>query len=258
MGAFKDTFLLSYHGKAVQELWDEFTEHLEKFQAECVPSKILRGKKSLPWITQDIRRAIRKRNRLYDRLKRTKCPKVRKGHLRLRHLVRKKIQLAHNKYIEALLGVNTDDDTDDRKVNTKRLFTYLKSSRKDSEGISPLQSKGRLHSDTITKANILKKQFQSVFSDRNPMTNDDHTAQPGNITAMPEIDISINGIIKLLGNLNPTKAAGRSCKDRSVRSIYYPRTIIPDHLLSLWRQLWSARKGLIKDRFQWFVHPSHR
>ena len=169
---------------------------------------MLRGKRSLPWITQDIRRAIRKRNRLYDRYKRNKCPRVRRDHIKWRHLVRSKIQLAHGNYIEDLLGINTMEDPGNKKVNTKRLFTYLKSARKDIEGIAPLQSEGILHSDTVTKANILNRQFQSVFSPRNPMTNNGVPTQSGIDKPMPEIDISTNGILKLLGNLDPSKAAG--------------------------------------------------
>ena len=36
-----------------------------------VPSKICKGKQSLPWITQSIRRMIRKRNKLHKRAKET-------------------------------------------------------------------------------------------------------------------------------------------------------------------------------------------
>ena len=57
-------------------------------------------------------------------------------------------------------------------------------------------------------ANILNRQFQSVFSARNPMTTDGLPAQTGIDKQMPEIDISTNGILKLLGNLDPSKAAG--------------------------------------------------
>ena len=40
------------------------------------------------------------------------------------------------------------------------------------------------------------------------MTTDGLPAQTGINKQMPEIDISTNGILKLLGNLDPSKAAG--------------------------------------------------
>ena len=58
-----------------------------------------------------------------------------------------------------------------------------------SERMAPLQYEGKLHTDTIIKANILNKQFQSVFSAGNPMTTDGLPAHTGNITQLPEIDI---------------------------------------------------------------------
>ena len=53
-----------------------------------------------------------------------------------------------------------------------------------------------------------KIQFQSVFSPRNPMTHSSSPTPLGIDEAMPEINISTNGILNLLGNLEPTKAAG--------------------------------------------------
>ena len=47
--------------------------------------------------------------------------------------------------------------------NTKPLFSYCKSKRQDNIGIAPLKSKGNLLTDAKSKANVLIKQFVSVF-----------------------------------------------------------------------------------------------
>ena len=79
-----------------------------------------------------------------------------------------------------------------------------------------------LHSDNVEKANLLNQQFQSVFSCLSPLRLGQLSAQiiqklfheniPENLQSlcppMPEIFIDPNGIIKLLANLNPNKAAG--------------------------------------------------
>jgi hypothetical protein len=73
-------------------------------------------------------------------------------------------------------------------------------------GVSPLKEGGFLHVDPMTKANILNRQFTSVFS------NDDGSALPdlgpSIYPAMESITVSQNGIIKLLRNLKPFTASG--------------------------------------------------
>ena len=53
---------INHFGKTVEELWTDFAKTLNKLSQECIPSRIIRGKSSLPWITQEIKRLIRKRN----------------------------------------------------------------------------------------------------------------------------------------------------------------------------------------------------
>ena len=50
---FQQSFLANHLGKTVDELWTDFTNTLDKLCEECIPSKLIRGKSSLPWITQD-------------------------------------------------------------------------------------------------------------------------------------------------------------------------------------------------------------
>ena len=92
----------------------------------------------------------------------------------------------------------------------------------------PLKHNNILHSDTKIKADIFNQQFNSVFTPKEPLslsrlakmrvqdlsnagglpsdTIPDRQQDSG--TNMPEIDISLNGLLKLLHNLKPGKAAG--------------------------------------------------
>ena len=157
------------------------------------------------------------------------------------HLVNKKLKEAHNRYIEEILGItNSADPSDsnsdpqtatDPQVNslaTKKLYSLLKNSRMDSKGSAPLKQNGQLHTNTTDKANILNQQFQSVFTPKTPLILsqlslmaiqdyvDDGLIHPSQIHSetlspvprMPNITISLNGILKLLNDLNPHKAAG--------------------------------------------------
>jgi hypothetical protein len=76
----------------------------------------------------------------------------------------------------------------------------------DQSGVSPLKENGMLHSNTKDKAEILNRQFESVFS-----TEDKHNIPSKGVSphpCMPEITITTTGVTKLLKNLKADKATG--------------------------------------------------
>ena len=108
-------------------------------------------------------------------------------------------------------------------MNTKKMYSLLKHSKQDSSGVAPLKSGGRTLSDDLEKSNALNRQFQSVFSPKSPERlsslahrnlqelNDQGCNLPfqsSPYSQMPEIQISVKGIEKLLKSLNPHKAVG--------------------------------------------------
>jgi hypothetical protein len=56
-------------GNSTQELWDYFKKELEDSIDENIPQKTAKIKDGNPWITRDIKRLIRKRDRLYKKQK---------------------------------------------------------------------------------------------------------------------------------------------------------------------------------------------
>ena len=93
------------------------------------------------------------------------------------------------------------------KNNTKQFWSYLKSKKQDSQGVTPLRKDdGFLYSDTETKAEILNDQFYSVY------TREDMTSMPEKGQSpypdMPDIHIGEAGVLKLLNNINSHKATG--------------------------------------------------
>ncbi|MES9882305.1 MAG: reverse transcriptase family protein [Sedimenticola sp.] len=227
MHTYQEEFLRKCTGMSVENMWTDFTQNLDTYLSQFIPKKLIRGKNQLPWITQQIRRKIRKRDNLYKSHKRTGCNKTRQQFLETKRCVKKLIHQSHAVYIENLLGIGQTDGPE--KVNTKKLFQYMKSSKKDQQGISPLKENGSLHSGTTDKANILNRQFQSVFSPQSPLSLSqlgqrrvddlrdtaviDPIHQPTDTTCssfpnMPGIQISVPGVEKLLKNLKPGKAAG--------------------------------------------------
>ncbi len=87
------------------------------------------------------------------------------------------------------------------KKDTKCFWRHVKSNRQDSMGVSPLQEKGVLQSDSSSKAQILNRQFQSVF------TMEDVTT----ILTLPDLEqlwIDVKGVAKQLATIKTSKAPG--------------------------------------------------
>ena len=107
---------------------------------------------------------------------------------------------AHQAYIH-------DTVNQDLTANSKRFYSYVKSKKKETTGISPLLNQdGFLHSRSTSKAEILNHQFQSVYTKEN-LTNIPDIGQ-SKIPSMKPIIISTPGVIKLLKHLKPHKASG--------------------------------------------------
>ena len=98
--------------RTVEELWSSFKTVIHNWIAKFVRKTSLGTKKSLPWITQPVKRLIRKRNPLYCKQKSTKSTAVRHHFLKHRPLVTTKIRQSHDRYIEYILGISTLDQKD--------------------------------------------------------------------------------------------------------------------------------------------------
>ena len=95
----------------------------------------------LPWITQDIRHNMRKRDSLYQKYKRRRTPKEREGIVQMRHQVRRKLNLAHNQYLQEILGISKTEDASEpskSSYSAKKFYTMLNRSKMILEVYPPL------------------------------------------------------------------------------------------------------------------------
>ena len=73
--------------------------------------------------------------------------------------------------------------------------------------MAPIKDKGQLYSDSQTKAELLSKQFKSVFTQEN--TDEPLPKIPGKeYTKINRLDITTAGVQNLLAILNTNKASG--------------------------------------------------
>ncbi|VDI42788.1 Hypothetical predicted protein [Mytilus galloprovincialis] len=131
---------------------------------------MMRNSKNLPWITDSIRRQMKKYKKKYQKYKlkgKGKLDQLKK----LKHDIQKQQRTSYWNYIENMIcGIPVDDNTTTiSKSFPKNLFSYIKTQKSESSNIPPLRKEGSLTSDSKAKANILNEQFKKAFT---PVTDD--------------------------------------------------------------------------------------
>ena len=97
--AYQIEILWTESEKSVDQLWSGLTEKLDKLTDECIPSKVIKGKPSLPWVSHEIKRLIRKTDKCYKSHRKTGNPQMREKYLSLRHTIRRRIKDSHDRSI---------------------------------------------------------------------------------------------------------------------------------------------------------------
>ena len=159
--------------------------------------KIIKQKNSLPWCNFHIRRLIRKKQRRYNAARRSGSDHDRHCFRKVRKLIHKELDKAHQEYVNNLLEINNDRETNGNP--------NADPDRRDQTGISTLKSNDKEFTDPKQKAEILSSHFSTVFTDGDPVLP---SMPPSEITDTPNITSTCNGVVKLLGQLNPSKANG--------------------------------------------------
>ena len=111
-------------------------------------------------------------------------------------------------------NIVTPQEKETEYTSMKRFWTYIKHKCSGNVGVSSLKSKGKLYSHPLDKAELLNKQFQSVFISSDEVSREVfvHSCQmpssEDDFPVMEDINITESGIRKLLMKLNPSKSPG--------------------------------------------------
>ena len=192
---------------SVDSLWNTFKSTLLTAISEHVPHRNASNRDSPPWITTKIKKTINARNHLYKKIQ-SKPSDSRKEKLKaLKKCINKATKQAYWNYTETIVSENTPDNN---RSNNEKLWTFIKHRKTDSIDVAPLKDNGILKDSPQDKAEILSKQFSSVFSTDKP--SDFPTLKPWqknlHIPDINDIQISVDGVLKLLNDLNIHKAMG--------------------------------------------------
>ena len=128
---------------SVQSMWDNFATKLDQGIDKFIPTRKSGTRDGFPWINQEIRCLMRKRDKLYKRWSRSGRPYYQSKFIDYKHLVRRISDKAYEKYLGDILGINNkipDQDVGELpKVKTKKLYSLLKLSKQDSNDIALLK-----------------------------------------------------------------------------------------------------------------------
>ncbi len=249
---------IDYSGKpGVNNLWQDIKKQLDQGIEKFIPHKIARSRNSLPWITTEVRKLIRKKNKIYTKMKKSGLAKDKTIYKEVKQQTQKMMRQAYWRYVEGILGKEDDTEGNNKGNGNKRFWSYIKHCKQDTTGIAPLLGEdGKKHEDAKSKAEILNNQFTSVFSKLAPCSLKQLTSKVARKhvsdlppqhqsphSYMPPITITAKGVDKLLQKLDPHKAAGPdNIKPRVLKELHAELTPILCFLFQL-----SIDQGKIPD-----------
>ena len=177
---------------------DMIEEAIKKTMDKHVPSKLTSSRYSLPWFGRDQWRLCRKKQRRYNKAKRTNNPKNWRDYSDVSRELKKNLRHARNNYINSNLS-------EAFKENPKKFWSFMKI-RQEEVGIPDLKVKNKIVSDSKQKAEAFNHQFVSVFTAEEKSEIPDLGASQ--FPDMPHIEVTETGVLKLLQNLDPNEAPG--------------------------------------------------
>ena len=121
------------HNAGVIEMWEYFKNQLEELVKSHIQHKMAKRRDSSPWITPEIKKLIRKRERLYKRKKKLGNTKSTEKFKIIKRKVQRELRRAYWKYVEEIVRPQEDDN---QYRGMKRFWTYIKHKLTDNKGIA--------------------------------------------------------------------------------------------------------------------------
>ena len=199
---FRDRYMAGADDKSVIENEADISAELQRMMDAHVPHIMSKQRHDVPWLTPELKRACRRKQRLYNKWKRTGNAEDKSRYEDLHTATRAALKRSHWGYINGILQTGLESG------DTKPFWRYCKSQRQDNVGVSALKQGGQLFSDRKKKGDILADQFSSVFTDDATDPNRDSRPSGHGYEPIGPLTVTVDGVLKLLRGLNPKKASG--------------------------------------------------
>ena len=193
---------------STEELWTLFRDHLKAAIKDHIPHKQARVKENKPWVSPALRRLIKKRDRIFKKMRKQGTEELKQKNKQLRREVQRQLRRAYWNY----LSKTFEEDDSQQSTKSKRFWTYIKHQKSSNVGVAPLKVNGHLVSDEKEQAEALNQQFQRAFSEGRSYTEEEFAAKcempPSQFPVLDSLGITEPGVTKLLQALKPGKAPG--------------------------------------------------
>ena len=186
---------------SVETKWQDLREGIFKAMSHDIPTKWSSNRSHLPWLSSRIKKCIEKKHKLMQLAKKTGIPSDWTKYKQHKSITQKQVRQAHWNYVNAILNKSLENG------NNKQFWKYIKARRNDNIGVAAIKKNGILYHDIRAKAELLSHQFKSVSTmddDTDQLPTMSHPKYPN----IENITISIEGVEKLLDNINIHKASG--------------------------------------------------
>ena len=146
----------------IDDLWNVFRDGMHEILNKHAPSKMLKSKDKLLYVTRSIEQLIRKRNRIYARRKNMQRNFEHSTHnynisdhkyKALKKDIQQKLRNAHWSYVEDII---TPLKNENDKSGLKKFWSYIKKMRRDYVGIASLKYNGKMITDPKEKSRCSK------------------------------------------------------------------------------------------------------
>ena len=109
-------------------LWDSFKLELDKLTKLHIPTKMTKPRNDLPWLTNEIKRLIHKRDKLYTKIKnhcinRKTLDAMKNKYTKLKKSIQIKIRKSYWDYLETIIFTNDQENCKNKKFYTFRRLT---------------------------------------------------------------------------------------------------------------------------------------
>ena len=196
----KETY---FHGfpdtRSVQENFNLIISFIQDSADKHIPSKTSRTVSSVPWITSEIRRKSRRRNKTHAKAKQTDSKKLRSKFETLRREIKDDVRKQHDLYVNNLVG--------DVKANPRDFYRYFGSQKKTIKVFCPLKEEEKLVSQ-LQKLNRLRNLMVSLRMCSTKVIILRSQFLSRSAPFLDDIVVSNEGVTRLLKGLNPSKASG--------------------------------------------------
>ena len=181
-------------------MWQSFKNLCQQTIKDHVPTKFTSSRFNQPWVNRKVICLSRKKKRQRKKARKSGKERDWSRYRSLLKLQKQECRRAYNSYVQNVIS-------EELKNKPRKFWQFIKSKKCDSVGVSPLRSdNGLTYTDSRLKANILIGAFKPAFNVEQNL--DIPNVGQSNVPCIQDTEIKVEGVLKLLSNLDSHKAAG--------------------------------------------------